>query len=84
MTIPAAVVAMALGMAASLWAQREFDVVSVKPYAPSGPPYEGCNPRGDSGMLTRTGCNLQRLVEQAYGVKPYQVLVKGPAWGERG
>jgi uncharacterized protein (TIGR03435 family) len=57
-----------------------FEVASVKPYVPTGTFYEGCNSHGDSGMLTRTGCNLQRLVEQAYGVKTYQVRVKGPAW----
>lgn len=60
--------------------QREFDAVSIKPYEPKGPLWEGCNPRGDPGMFKRTGCSLEALVEQVYDVKPYQVLVKGPAW----
>ena len=57
-----------------------FEVASIKPYAPSGPPYEGCNWHDDAGMLKRTGCTLQQLLQQAYGVKAYQVRVKAPAW----
>lgn len=71
--------AVALCMVASLWAQRTFDVVSIKPFVPTGP-YSACSSRGDSGMFTRTNCNLQRLVEQAYGVKTWQVVQKGPGW----
>jgi uncharacterized protein (TIGR03435 family) len=59
---------------------RAFEVASVKPYAPAGPPYEGCNSHDDSGMLKRAGCTLQQLVQQAYSVKAYQVRVKAPAW----
>jgi uncharacterized protein (TIGR03435 family) len=72
-----AVLVVIVGMA---FAQpSKFDVVSVKPFVPTGP-YSVCSSRGDSGMLTRTNCNLQRLVEQAYGVKKWQVQMKGPAW----
>ena len=63
-------------------AQREFDVVSIKPYSPKGALSEGCDSRGDPVMLTRTGCTLEQLVEQAYDLKTYQVRVKGPAWIE--
>jgi uncharacterized protein (TIGR03435 family) len=59
---------------------REFEAVSVKPYVPAGTISEACNPRGDPVMLTRTGCTLENLVEEAYDLKPYQVHVKGPAW----
>jgi uncharacterized protein (TIGR03435 family) len=68
------------GLAYGQSAQREFDAVSVKPYVPSGAISEMCNPRGDPVMLTRTGCTLEQLVEQAYDLKPYQVHVKGPSW----
>src|SRR5580658_7124474 len=61
-------------------AQREFDAVSIKPYEPKGPLSEGCNSRGDPVMLTRTGCTLEQLVEQAYDLKLYQVYVRAPAW----
>lgn len=63
-------------------AQREFDAVSIKPYEPKGPISEACNPRGDPVMLTRTGCTLEQLVEQAYDLKPYQVHLKGPSWAD--
>jgi uncharacterized protein (TIGR03435 family) len=63
-------------------AQREFEAVSIKPYEPKGPISEACNPRGDPVMLTRTGCTLEQLVQEAYDLKPYQVHVKGPAWAE--
>jgi uncharacterized protein (TIGR03435 family) len=59
---------------------REFDAVSIKPYDPAGT--EACNPRGNPAMLTRTGCTLEQLVKETYGLKPYQVHVKGPAWVE--
>jgi uncharacterized protein (TIGR03435 family) len=62
--------------------QREFDAVSVKPYVPPGSISEACNPRGDPVMLTRTGCTLEQLVEQAYDLKPYQVHLKGPSWAD--
>jgi uncharacterized protein (TIGR03435 family) len=61
-------------------AQREFDVVSIKPYVPSQGPIEACNPHGNAGMFMRTGCTLEQLVKQSYDLKPYQVRVKGPAW----
>lgn len=61
---------------------REFEAVSIKPYEPKGPISEACNPRGDPVMLTRTGCTLEQLVEEAYDLKPYQVAVKGPGWVE--
>jgi uncharacterized protein (TIGR03435 family) len=61
-------------------AQREFDAVSIKPYEPKGPLSEGCSSRGDPVMLTRTGCTLEQLVEQAYDLKLYQVYVRAPAW----
>jgi hypothetical protein len=60
--------------------QREFDVVSIKQYVPSAGSKELCNPRGNAGMLTRTGCTLEQLVREAYDLKPYQVRLKGPAW----
>jgi uncharacterized protein (TIGR03435 family) len=60
--------------------QREFDVVSIKPYLPAGTTSEACNPHGDPVTLTRTGCTLEQLVKLAYDLKPYQVQVKGPAW----
>jgi len=60
--------------------QREFEVVSIKPYVPPGAFIESCNPHDDPVTLTRTGCTLEQLVWQAYDLKPYQVRVKGPAW----
>jgi uncharacterized protein (TIGR03435 family) len=33
-------------------------------------------------MLSRIGCTLEQLVEEAYDLKSYQVQVKGPAWIE--
>ena len=60
--------------------QREFDVVSIKPYAPSAGPTEACNPHSDPQIFMRTGCTLEQLVRQAYELKPYQVRVNGPAW----
>jgi len=59
--------------------QREFDVVSVKPYAPLGR-IEACNPHDNAAMFMRTGCTLEQLVRQAYALKPYQVQMKGPQW----
>jgi uncharacterized protein (TIGR03435 family) len=61
---------------------REFDVVSIKPYVPKGPISEACNPRGDPVMLTRTGCTLEDLVQEAYDLKSYQVHLKGAGWIE--
>jgi uncharacterized protein (TIGR03435 family) len=61
-------------------AQREFDVVSIKPYVPTRAFIEACNPHSDPVTLTRTGCTLEQLVKLAYDLKPYQVHVKGPAW----
>jgi uncharacterized protein (TIGR03435 family) len=61
-------------------AQREFDVVSVKPYVPSGTSIEACNSHGDPVLFMRIGCTLEQLVELAYELKPYQVRVKGPEW----
>lgn len=61
---------------------REFDAVSIKPYAPSGPPYEGCNSHSSPVTLGRTGCSLKSLVRMAYGLKDYQLILKGPAWIE--
>jgi uncharacterized protein (TIGR03435 family) len=63
-------------------APREFEAVSIGPYVPKGPISEACNPRGDPVMLTRTGCTLEQLVEEAYDLKPYQVHVKGQTWVE--
>jgi uncharacterized protein (TIGR03435 family) len=63
-------------------AQREFDAVSIKPYLPQAPPYEGCNSHSGPALLGRTGCSLKILVRQAYNLKDYQVLLKGPAWIE--
>jgi uncharacterized protein (TIGR03435 family) len=60
--------------------QREFEVVSIKPYVPSGAFIESCNPHDDPVTLTRTGCTLMHLIGQAYDLKPYQIRVKGPAW----
>jgi uncharacterized protein (TIGR03435 family) len=60
--------------------QREFEVVSIKPYVPSTGFIESCNPHDDPVTLRRTGCTLEQLVWQAYGLKPYQVRIKGPAW----
>jgi uncharacterized protein (TIGR03435 family) len=80
-----ALAVLALGTTAFLWPQaeqRKFDVVSVKPFVPTGP-YSACSSRGDSGLLTRTNCNLQRLVEQAYGLKKWQVQLKSPAWADQ-
>jgi uncharacterized protein (TIGR03435 family) len=73
---------LAAGLALGQSAQREFEAVSLKPYEPKGPISEMCNPRGDPVMLTRTGCTLEQLVEQAYDLKPYQVHLKGPAWAD--
>lgn len=63
-------------------AQREFDAVSVKPYLPKGPISEACDSHSDPIRLGRVGCTLKQLVEEAYGLKSYQVRVKGPAWIE--
>jgi len=73
---------LAAGLALGQPAPREFEAVSVKPYEPKGPISEMCNPRGDPVMLTRTGCTLEQLVEQAYDLKPYQVHLKGPSWAD--
>ncbi len=61
---------------------REFDAVSIKPYVPERPPYEGCNSHSSAVTFGRTGCSLKALVRQAYNLKDYQLLVKGPAWIE--
>jgi uncharacterized protein (TIGR03435 family) len=74
------IVTLAGGLACGQSAQREFEVVSIKPYVPTGAFIETCNPHGDPITLTRTGCTLEQLIKQAYDLKPYQVRVKGPAW----
>jgi bla regulator protein BlaR1 len=61
---------------------REFDAVSIKPYLPPGPRSEACNPHSSPVTFGRTGCTLGQLVKQAYNLKDYQVIVKGPAWVE--
>jgi uncharacterized protein (TIGR03435 family) len=63
-------------------AQGEFDTVSIKPYVPQGPLSEGCTHHSDPVMLSRIGCTLEQLVEEAYDLKSYQIQVKGPAWIE--
>jgi bla regulator protein blaR1 len=65
-----------------LWGQtaREFDAVSIKPYAPKGPPYESCNQHSDPGRLNLVGCTLRNLIHLAYGLQTYQMSPKGPAW----
>jgi uncharacterized protein (TIGR03435 family) len=59
---------------------REFEVASIKPYLPQGPPYEMCNPRGDPMRLSLTGCTLKNLVRLAYDLKTFQLPAQGPAW----
>jgi bla regulator protein BlaR1 len=61
-------------------AAREFDVASIKPYLPQGPPYEACNPRIDPTRLSLTGCTLKNLIRNAYDLKGYQVPDQGPDW----
>ncbi len=63
-------------------APAEFEAVSIKPYAPAGPPYEACNPHFDAVTLGYAGCTLKNLIKLAYGLKDYQVPDKGPAWTE--
>ena len=63
-------------------AQREFEVVSVKPYTPKGMLSEGCTAHDDPVMISRIGCTLEELVEIAYDLKNYQVHVKAPPWVE--
>jgi bla regulator protein BlaR1 len=60
----------------------EFDVVSVKPYAPPGAISEACNSHSDPAMLTLVGCTLKDLVHLAYDLKNYQLQPKGPSWIE--
>jgi hypothetical protein len=55
---------------------REFDAVSVKPDAQKGPYVSSW--RVDPAMIRMTGYTLKGCVQQAYGLKPYQVQPKGP------
>jgi len=76
-------IALWLGVsAASLGAQpaREFETVSIKPYAPSGPPFEACNDHSGPVQLNLVGCTLKALVRMAYKLKDYQLQMKGPQW----
>jgi uncharacterized protein (TIGR03435 family) len=59
---------------------REFEVASIKPYLPQGPPYQMCNLRSDPMRLSLTGCTLTGLVRWAYDLKAFQLPAQGPAW----
>ncbi len=83
--IPAAAVFIAAALlhpSSGMAQPREFDAVSIKPYLPQAPPYEGCNSHSGPALLGRTGCSLKMLVKQAYSLKDYQLVIKGPAWIE--
>jgi uncharacterized protein (TIGR03435 family) len=77
--------AIALTPAAGLlWSQpaREFDTVSIKPYEPKGPTFEGCNSHSDPGRLNLVGCALKGLIFRAYGLKTYQFPNVSAPWTE--
>jgi uncharacterized protein (TIGR03435 family) len=61
---------------------REFETASVKPYAPTGPPYEACNSHSDPVQFGLVGCSLKRLIIQAYDIKDYQLQLKAASWVE--
>jgi bla regulator protein BlaR1 len=60
---------------------REFDAVSVKPMQQKGPMF-AVTWHVDPTMLRVTGEPLATYVEQAYNLKPYQVVSNGLAWIE--
>ncbi len=57
---------------------REFEAVSVKLDSQKGPQWVS-SWKADPTMLRVMGYSLAALVEDAYGLKPYQVLWKHPA-----
>jgi len=59
---------------------KTFEVVSIKAYAPTGPPYEACNPHGDATVLRLVGCTAKNLIGLAFDLKSFQMPVSMPSW----
>jgi len=55
---------------------QEFEVASIKPADPNG---RGVMMRGGPGQVNFTGVTLRLLIQQAYGVRDFQIS-GGPAW----
>lgn len=73
---------MALAAPATIRGQREtaqtFEVASVKPAGPDGPLGRGVF-NFPGGRIVANGCTLEKLIEEAYNIEPYQ-LSGGPHW----
>lgn len=70
-------VTLAILLVTSLLAQKQFEVVSVKPSAPDGPQFRFLLQAG--GGVNMSGMTAKQLIAMAYEIRDFQVT-GGPAW----